>query len=96
MHFSIYIHTKIVNNISIIKIKKETLKKIYNMEEYLRELNYQLECKNDRFYHGIRYLMDTITYIRDNIDKNEKISDIKEFLHSDEIETKLEFILRED
>ena len=46
------------------------------MEEYLRELNYRLECKNDRFYHGIRYLMDTITYIRDNIDKNEKISDI--------------------
>jgi hypothetical protein len=40
--------------------------------------------------------MDTITYIRDNIDKNEKLSDIKEFLNSDEIETKLEFILREE
>jgi hypothetical protein len=40
--------------------------------------------------------MDTITYIRDNIDNNEKLSEIKEFLHSDEIETKLEFILRED
>ena len=66
------------------------------MEEYLRELNYQLECKNDRFYHAIRYLMDTITYIRDNIDNNEKLSDIKEFLKSDEIETKLEFILKED
>jgi hypothetical protein len=66
------------------------------MEEYLRELNYQLECKNDRFYHGIRYLMDTITYIRDNIDNNEKLSEIKEFLNSDEIETKLEFILREE
>ena len=58
------------------------------MEEYLRELNYQLECKNDRFYHCIRYLMNTITYIRDNIDNNEKLSDIKEFLHSEEKETK--------
>ena len=66
------------------------------MEEYLRELNYRLECKNDRFYHGIRYLMDTITYIRDNIDKNENLPGIKEFLKSDEIETKLEFILRKD
>jgi hypothetical protein len=66
------------------------------MEEYLRELNYRLECKNDRFYNGIRYLMDTITYIRDNIDKNEKLPDIREFLNSDEIETKLEFILREE
>ena len=66
------------------------------MEEYLRELNYRLECKNDRFYHGIRYLMDTITYIRDNIDKNENLPGIKEFLKSDEIETKLEFILKED
>jgi hypothetical protein len=40
--------------------------------------------------------MDTITYIRDNIDNNEKLSEIKEFLNSDEIETKLEFILREE